>query len=157
MTAPSLAPVLKEHAFVKGLEPEYLDLIIECAHNVVFQAGEFIVRQGEDANHFYLIRHGKVAIEISSPARQGLIIQTLTDNDVLGWSWLFPPYQWQFDAQATELTRAIALNGLCLRGKCDSDPGLGYELMKRFSSILFETLQVTQLQLLDLYGVPTRD
>lgn len=156
MMTSTLAPVLKQHAFFQGLKPEYVDLLIDCASNVRFDAGEFIFRQGEDANYFYLIRHGTVAIEISSPQHQTITIKTIGENEVLGWSWLFPPYQWQFDARALELIRAIALDARCLRGKCDSDPVLGYELMQRFSNIMLETLQATRLQLLDLYGTPTQ-
>ncbi len=156
MTRSTLAPILKEHAFFEGLKPDYIELLIECASNVRFDAGELIFRQGEEANRFYLIRHGRVAVEISAPGGKAIALKTLTDNDVLGWSWLFPPYQWQFDARAQELTRAIALDARCLRGKCDQDPELGYELMKRFSFIMLETLQATRLQLLDLYGLPNR-
>jgi CRP-like cAMP-binding protein len=154
MTTASLAPILKQHAFFEGLKPEYVDLLIDCASNVRFNGGEFIFHQGEAANRFYLIRHGTVAIEISSPKRKSITLKTLGENEVLGWSWLFPPYQWQFDARALELVRAIALDARCLRGKCDSDPVLGYDLMKRFSNIMLETLQATRLQLLDLYGTP---
>jgi CRP-like cAMP-binding protein len=156
MTISNLAPILREHAFFEGLQPDYIELLIECASNVCFNAGEFIFRQGDEANRFYLIRHGKVAVEISAPGQRTIAIETLTDNDVLGWSWLFPPYQWLFDARSLELTRAIALDGRCLRGKCDSDPALGYELMKRFSFIMLESLRATQIQLLDLYGLPNR-
>lgn len=152
----NLAPLLKEQAFFEDLKPEYIELLVECAANVRFEANQLIFRQGEDADRFYLIRQGKVAIEISAPGQPAIVIKTLTDHDVLGWSWLFPPYRWQFDARAMELTRAIALDGRCLRGKCEADPVLGYELMKRFSSIMLETLQATRLQLLDLYSVPSR-
>ena len=155
MTISTLAPILKEHALFQGLKPDYIELLIECASNVRFNAGELIFRQGKEANRFYLVRHGRVAVEISAPGRQ-ITIKTLTENEVLGWSWLFPPYQWQFDARALELTRAIALDARCLRGKCDHDPELGYELMKRFSCIMLETLQASRLQLLDLYGGPNR-
>lgn len=152
----NLASVLQEHIFFEGLKPEYVELLVECASNVRFEANQLIFRQGEHADRFYLLRQGKVAIEISAPGQPAIVVKTLTDHDVIGWSWLFPPYCWQFDARAVELTRAIALDGRCLRGKCEADPVLGYELMKRFSSIMLETLQATRLQLLDLYSVPSR-
>ena len=156
MTISTLEPLLKEHSFFLGLKPEYIQLLVECASNICFEAGQMIFHREEEANRFYLLRHGRVSVEISSPGKQAIVIKTLTDNDVLGWSWLFPPYQWQFDARALELTRAIALDGRCLRGKCDNDPELGYEMMKRFSFIMLESLQATRLQLLDLYGLPER-
>jgi CRP/FNR family transcriptional regulator, cyclic AMP receptor protein len=152
----SLGPLLKEHAFFDDLKPEYIDFLVDCASNVRFEANQLIFRQGENADRFYLIRSGKIAIEISAPGQPSITIKTLSEHDVLGWSWLFPPYQWQFDARAVVLTRAIALDGRCLRGKCETDPSLGYELMKRFSWVMLETLQATRLQLLDLYSAPHR-
>ncbi|MDJ0718670.1 MAG: cyclic nucleotide-binding domain-containing protein [Prochloraceae cyanobacterium] len=150
-----ITPILKEHTFLEGLKPNYIELLSECASNARFEAGELIFRQGEAANRFYLITYGKVAIEITPPTGQSIVIKTLTDNDVLGWSWLLPSYQWHFDARALQLTRTIVLDARCLRGKCDRDPELGYRLMERFSFMILETLQSTQLQLLDLYGRPT--
>jgi CRP-like cAMP-binding protein len=148
----TLEPILAEHPFLKDLNPRHLQLIVGCAWNARFNAGQFIFREGEEANHFYLIRHGKVTLEIFVPGRGPLVIQTLTEGDVLGWSWLFPPYRWHFDAQAIGLTRAIALDGKCLRSKCEEDHDLGYELLKRFSHIMLQRLQATRLQLLDIYG-----
>jgi CRP/FNR family transcriptional regulator, cyclic AMP receptor protein len=81
-----------------------------------------------------------------------VIIQTVGSGDVLGWSWLIPPYRWRFDARTVERTRAIALNGQCLRTKCDDSPRLGYELLKRVTSVFAERLLATRLQLLDVYG-----
>lgn len=152
MATQTLEPLLAEHPFFRGLEPHYLSLLVGCAANVRFDAGEYIFREGEDANEFYIIRHGKVALELFTPERGILTIQTLGAGDVLGWSWLFPPYRWRFDARARELTRAIALDGTCLRRKCDEDHSLGYELVKRFAQIIIERLQATRLQLLDVYG-----
>lgn len=144
---------LSEHPFFQGLEPGYLQLAAGCASNTRFDAGEFIFREGEEANQFYLIRHGKVSLEVFAPNRGSLVIQTLDEGDILGWSWLIPPYQWRFDAKALELTRAIALDGKCLRNKCEEDHDLGYELLKRFTAILGQRLDATRFQLLDLYGV----
>jgi CRP-like cAMP-binding protein len=77
----------------------------------------------------------------------------LAAGEVLGWSWLIPPYHWKFDARAIEQTRALALDGKCLRTKCEEDHDLGYELLKRFAQIMEERLQATRLQLLDVYGL----
>jgi hypothetical protein len=81
-----------------------------------------------------------------------MTIETIGEGEVLGWSWLFPPYRWQFDAQAVGLVRAIAFDGRCLRGKCEEDHDLGYWLMQRFAQVMSQRLQATRLQLLDLYG-----
>jgi len=149
----TLEPILAEHPFLKGLEPQYLKLIIGCASNVRFKAGQFLFHEGEEANKFYMIRQGKVAVEIRADKRSSIIVQTVGEGEVLGWSWLIPPYRWRFDARAVELTRAIALDGKCLRTKSEEDHDLGYELLKRFSDIIVERLDATRLQLLDLYAV----
>lgn len=149
----TLEPYLAEHPFFKGLDPAYLKILVGCASNVRFDAGQFILREGEAANNFYIIRHGKVAVEIFSPNRGAVTIQTIGEGDVLGWSWLIPPYHWRFDAKAVEPIRALALDGKCLRTKCEKDHDLGYELLKRFAHIITGRLEATRLQLLDVYGV----
>ena len=120
-----------------------------------FNAGEFIFRAGEEANHFYLIREGKVSLEVFAPARGSLTIQTLRGGDILGWSWLVPPYTSRFDARAAEMSRAIVLDGKCLRDKCEADHELGYELLKRVTPILGQGLDATRLQLMDVYSSAT--
>jgi len=148
----TIESILDEHPFFKGFEQRYLQMIVGCASNVRFNSGQFIFREGEEANQFYILRHGKVALEIFTPDRGSIIIQTISEGDVLGWAWLFPPYRWHFDARAIDLTRAIALDGKCLRAKCEEDPNLGYELVKRVANIIMQRLQATRLQLLDVYG-----
>ncbi len=149
----TLEPILAQHPFFRELQPHHLELIVGCASNVRFASGDFIFHEGEEANEFYLIRHGRVALEIAAPGRGPITIQTLTEGEILGWSWLLPPYRWLFDARAVELTRAIALDGECLRNKCEEDHDLGYELLKEFGDIMMRQLQATRLQLLDVYGV----
>jgi CRP-like cAMP-binding protein len=148
----TLERILSEHPFFKGLEEPYLQLLVGCASNVRFNAGEVVFREGEEANQFYLIRQGKVAVEMFAPSRGPIILQTLGEGEVLGWSWLVAPYKWRFDGRAVELTRAIALDGECLRGKCEEDHNLGYELMKRVSHVMEKLVEATRLQLLDVYG-----
>ena len=149
----TLEPLLADHPFFRGLTQSDIQLLTGCAKNVRFEPGQTIYREGEDADQFYLIRDGKVAIEIFIPERGSAPILTLGTGDTLGWAWLIPPYKWRFDARAIEMTRAFALDGKCLRGKCDDDPRLGYELLKRIAGDIVELLDVTRLQLLDVYGV----
>lgn len=148
----TLEPILAAHPFFHELHPRHLQLLVSCAANVRFEAGQFIFREGEEANQFYLLRHGTVSLDIFVPQRGALTIQTLRAGDVLGWSWLFPPYRWHFDARAVTLTRALALDGKCLRLKCEDDHDLGYALFQRFAQLMTERLQATRLQLLDVYG-----
>jgi CRP/FNR family transcriptional regulator, cyclic AMP receptor protein len=148
----TLESVLKEHVFFRDLAPEFLKTIVGCASNVRFHPGERVFREGDEANRFYLVRQGIVAIEVYVPGQGGLTIQTVAAGEVLGWSWLFPPYRWHFDARAVDETLAFALDGKCLRDKCEANHDLGYDLMKRFSLIMLERLQATRLQILDVYG-----
>jgi CRP-like cAMP-binding protein len=148
----TLKSILAEHPFLKDLAPHHLELIVGCASNVRFDPNQFIFREGEEANQFYVIRHGRAALEIVAPERGPIMIETLGEGEILGWSWLIPPYHWHFNARAIELTRAIALDGKCLRSKCEEDHDLGYELLKRFAHIIEQRLQSTRLQLLDIYG-----
>jgi CRP-like cAMP-binding protein len=147
----TLEPILAKHPFLRGLEPRHLKVLVGCASNVRFNAGQFLFHEGEEANEFYMIREGKVAVQIQGAERGPITVQTIGEGEVLGWSWLIPPYRWRFDAKAAELTRAIALDGKCLRTKSEEDHDLGYELLKRFAGIIVERLESTRLQLLDVY------
>ena len=144
--------LLAEHPFLRDLPEDDLGLIAGCGRNVHFRAGESIFEEGSEADEFYVIRGGRVRLSVHSPQRGEITIATVTDGEVLGWSWLFPPYRWQFDARAVAETSAVALDGACLRGKCEADNALGYRLMKRFAQVAQQRLQQTRLQLLDLYG-----
>jgi CRP/FNR family cyclic AMP-dependent transcriptional regulator len=150
----SIEQVLAEIKTFEGLEQRHLDRIAGCGQNTGFASGEQIAREGDRADTFYVIRHGRVALETPAPGGGPLLITTLGDGTVVGWSWLFAPYRWEFDARAVEDTRAIAFDGACLRGKCEEDHELGYVLMQRFVQIILDRLQATRLQLLDVYGNP---
>jgi CRP-like cAMP-binding protein len=148
----SLERILKEHPFFAPFAPEHLRLVTGCARNHRFAAGEYLFHEGAPANEFFLIRHGRVALEIAAPGKAPVIIETLHDGDIAGASWLVPPYRWMFDARALELTRAIGIDAACLRGKCDADHDLGYEMMRSVLTVLQKRLQATRLQILDVYG-----
>ncbi len=144
--------ILGEHPFFAGLAPEHRQFIAGCARNHRFDAGEYLLKEGSPADEFFLIRHGRVALQISAPGREPVTVTTLNAGDIVGASWLAPPYRWTFDARALELTRAIGMDAACLRGKCEQDHHLGYDMMKRFVPILISRLQATRLQVLDVYG-----
>lgn len=150
----TLEPYLTEHPFFAGLDQPYIELLTGCARNVRFDAGETIFRQGGEADNFYLLRHGRVAIEVPAPQGGSIVIDSLDPGDVFGASWIVAPYRWHFDARALDQTRAVALDATCLRGKCEADPRLGYELLKRFAVVLQERLRSAQLQLVDIYANP---
>ena len=144
--------LLAEHSFFSDLAREDLEFIATCGRNVAFRAGTQIAREGDPADAFYVIRKGRAAIEMYAPGRGSLRVQTVGEGDILGWSWLIPPHHWVFDVRALEDVRAIALDGRCLRDKCDANHEVGYQLMRRFAQILTRRLQATRIQLLDLYS-----
>lgn len=144
--------LLRGHTFFQDLDPGYLALLVGCATNVRFSERALLMREGEQADRFYLIRRGKVGVEIARPAGDPIVVQTLADGDVAGFSWLFGPHAYEFDVRALTPVLAFALDGVCLRGKCEQDPRLGYELMQRFAQIAAQRLQATRLRLLDMYG-----
>jgi CRP/FNR family transcriptional regulator, cyclic AMP receptor protein len=151
----TLEGILAEQPFFSGLDPRYIQLATGCASNVRFNAGDLIFREGDEADSFYLIREGKVALELFAPGRGSLTVQTLEDGEILGYSWLIAPHHWRFDGRAVNATRAIVLDGRCLRAKCEEDHKLGYELLNRIASILGQSLDATRLRLLDIYGSGT--
>jgi len=144
--------VLRAVPLFDGMTPEALEVVAGCGSNVRFHQGEVLFAEGDRADTFYVVRHGSVALELFVPPRGMVTIETLEGPEVVGWSWLFPPYRWHFEARARSLVRATAFDGACLRAKCEADPALGYDLMSRFAQVLIDRLQWTRLRLLDVYG-----
>lgn len=134
-----------------GLSAEHRATIAGCGRLEVVESGAWLLREGEPAERFYVIREGAVTIETFAPQRGAVVLQTLHEGDLLGWSWLVPPYRTTFDARAVQRTRLVVFDGACLRGKCEADPALGYALLQRFTGVMLARLQHTRLQLLDLY------
>jgi CRP/FNR family cyclic AMP-dependent transcriptional regulator len=144
--------LIRDIPLFRDLAPEWLELISGCGANIRYSPDEMLFRDGDEASSFYVIRHGDVALETFVPVRGPVTIETLGPGEVVGWSWLFPPYRWHFDARALSLVRATIFDATCLREKCDADPSLGYDLMSRFAQVVIERLQWTRLRLLDVYG-----
>jgi CRP-like cAMP-binding protein len=151
MAIETLGALLREHPFFSGLDEPYIEFIAGCGRNVVFEPGAYLFREGDEADQVFIVRRGRVALEINAPGRGAVVLDSSEAGEVIGFSWLFPPYRWQFDGRALEPVRAVALDGVCLRGKCEEDPKLGYELMRRFASILLRRMQSARLRLIDMY------
>ena len=147
-----LEGIVLEHPFFAGLGPEFGGAISGCARNLRFSSGEYLFREDEPADEFYLLRHGTVALEMHAPGRQPIVVATLREGDILDGAWLVPPYRWTSAGRAAEVVRALGVNARCLREKCEADHDLGYELMKRFAGAMGERLRATRLQVLDVYG-----
>lgn len=149
-----MADILRGHSLFRDLPPDAVATVVGCATNVAFRAGDLLLREGEEATTLYLVRRGVVAIEVHAPGRDARTLQTLEPGQVVGWSWLVPPYRWSFDARAVTDVGAVAIDGACLRTKAEAHPAFGYALLGRISAMLLERLQAARTQLLDLYGVP---
>jgi CRP/FNR family transcriptional regulator, cyclic AMP receptor protein len=150
----TLEDILARHPFWNNLLPQYFPLLIESAVIERFRPGEQIFKKGYDAEHFYLIHRGKVALETAYVPGQGLItIRTLGAGEAFGWSWLFPPHQWQFSARALEPTEAVVFEGKALRNKAKENPAFGYDLALRVGGIMMQQLLATRMRLLDICEV----
>ncbi len=150
----TLDVLLAEHPLFAGLGDDLLQLVAGCATNVHFATGEYLFRTGESAEHVYLIRTGRVALELVGPAGSRLVVDTVDAGGIVGLSWLIPPYQWYLDARAADSTSAVALDATCLRLKCDADPRVGYQLLQRVAGQMYQRVLSAQVRLADVYGAP---
>lgn len=152
MQVQDLSTSLTSHPFLEDMDEELIQTLTSCASNVVFQEGTYLFHEDEDARIFYLIRSGRVALEVQAGEKGRVRIQTLGPGEVIGWSWLISPYRWHFDAFALEKVHSFMLDATCLRAKCETDCRFGYEILRRFTEVLQRRLEATRLQLLDVYG-----
>ena len=148
----SMAEILAAHPLLQGLSDEHVALIVGCSKNVAFEPGQLLLSEGAPADTFYLVRRGRVAIEVHGPGRGAHVIETVGPGAVVGWSWLVPPYRNTLDGRAIDSVGAVAVDGACLRTKAEADPALGYALLTKVAAVLLSRLQATRLRLLDLYG-----
>jgi CRP-like cAMP-binding protein len=151
MSEDSILGAFAGHAFLRGLSQRHLMQLASGARPFTAAAGEFLAREGEPAHHFYLIQAGHVALSARAGARGSVEVQTAGPGDVVGWSWMVPPYRWQFEARAKDAVSGIALDAAWLRDQCEQDYQLGYHLLKHLATVLATRLAATRLQLLDVY------
>jgi CRP/FNR family cyclic AMP-dependent transcriptional regulator len=144
---PDIEKRLAAHPFLKGMSPHHLELLALCAMPTEFDDGQMVLREGEPASGFYLIETGTVALEGKTEDGKTAVIDTVSGGEPLGWSWLFPPYLWSFDARATQPCTAICLSGLLLRQHRDDDLTLSHELHKRASEVMVRRLQAARNKL----------
>jgi|SRR6185369_6328703 len=144
----SLQSVIVSHPFFQGMKPAHLEVIAGCATEARFESDQILFREGEPANKFYLIQGGRIALEAHELVDGTVPVQELGAGDVLGWSWLFPPFVWHLRARALEPTGAVVLDGAHLLIAAERNGNFGYELMKRVAQVLIRRLQATRKQLL---------
>ena len=145
--------ILAAHPVFKDFDKETLDLLAGCARNEHFRSGQTIYSEGDDADKVFLVREGDVAVEISAPQHEPLIVETLRSGDVLGWSWMVPPYKHMSDTRALNDVRAVSLDAVCMRGKSETNPALGYHMFQHLVPHMAKRFRALRLQLLDVYGM----
>ena len=140
----TIADLIGDAPALAGLAPHHLELIAGCGENTHFHAGATLAGAGQSADHFFLVRHGSVALELAVPQHDALTISTLHDGDIAGLSWLFAPHRWMFDGRAVEDTQATEYIA--------AEQQLDAELLQQMAAVAVSRLQATRLQLLDVYA-----
>ena len=143
---------LAQHPVFKEFKPEHIALIASFATTAEYAPQQPVFEQGKRADHFYIVREGRVTVQIPSIDGEPFDIQTLADGSILGWSWLLPPYRWNFDARATTACKIIAVDGEKLRAACEADNALGYRLVKRVAELMAERLHAARMAAVRHYG-----
>jgi CRP/FNR family transcriptional regulator, cyclic AMP receptor protein len=154
MTSKSV-PAMASHQFIRGMPAEYITALSGAARHVTVPARHRLFDEGGTADRFWLIEAGRVALDFHVPGHGTVIIEAVGRGDVIGWSWLYSPFQWRLGAVAMQPVQAFEVDGRAVREMCAADPGFGYELTRRFLTVVVDRLQATRSRLLDVTGQPT--
>jgi CRP/FNR family cyclic AMP-dependent transcriptional regulator len=138
--------------FFAGLAPHLLRQLCAEGHLVGYPSGERLFAEDGAADRFWLIEDGSIALDLRVPGRGDQVIETLAAGTVVGWSWLYPPYRWNFGAATRSPVQAVVFDAAAVRGRCDTDPVFGYAMLRLFTPVITERLHATRLRLLDLYA-----
>jgi CRP-like cAMP-binding protein len=140
---------LAGHQFLRGMPAHHLAYLAEVTSLVTAPAQHRLFEAGDVAHHFWLIRAGQVAVDLRPPGEDRVVIQTIGRGEMLGVSWFFPPFQWQFGAVTGQPTELFEVGAAAVRGRCETDPDFGYEFTRRMIVVVARRLQATRIQLLD--------
>lgn len=147
----SLTSMLLHHPFFEGFTEEQLSKLSSCAFTEEFKQGDLLIEEGKEADKFYLLRMGDIALTTYIPTQGQVTIQTLHAGDILGWSWLYPPFVWHFSGLAQVPVFAIGFDAECVRELAWEDEPFGLQLMHHFGQIMLRRLQNARRQMLDVY------
>ena len=154
MSNESIEKYLSEHAFFSGLDTAYVKYLAESASERQIGKGEVLFKQGKAADKFYLVRSGQISVQVPALMGPVLEIQTLGEDQILGWSWLIPPYRWHFLARALEDSEILEFDGSAILTHCEEDTAFGYQLLKRFAGLMSERLEAARLKMMDQWNPP---
>lgn len=152
MSKDELVNYLRSHTIFSDLEPAHIEILANHAEEKVFAADDLLFRQGDAAENFYILVDGSIRIYVPSISGPALVVQVLGKDEVLGWSWLIPPYKWTFEARADRDSKVIAFDGKTLMQLCDKDTGFGYALMKRFTGLMSQRLHAARRKMMDSWA-----
>ncbi len=151
-----IGELLRHHRFFSTMDDRVLDTVARQCRAANFKRGTVLARTGQPAEKFFLILSGRIAIETHGRSSAPRVLETLGKDEVFGWSWLFPPFQWTFDAVCLDDARVLEINGEELRDLCEHDPAIGYQVLRRFTQLMTQRIQALRLQLMDVYGETTQ-
>ena len=144
---------VSDHPFLRGLNPALVEAVSQGSVDTTYETGELLVREGDVADRFHLVFHGEVAVEVGGPEGKRQTVQTIGPGEVLGWSWISPPYLWQFDGRAVKETRVVSLDTSVLRRALEARPVEGYRFLQRLLPVIGQRLENTRVQLLELRDI----
>ena len=139
---------LATHPFLHGMREDHLAVLVLTATEVTFPAGHRMFEDRGNARRFWLIESGRVKLDLQIPGEGPAVIEHVGMGELLGWSWLFPPYQWAFGAVAVTPVKAFEFDAVEVRARCASNPELGYELTQRMAQMLAHRLRTARIRLL---------
>ena len=148
------AEALAAHPFLHGISRDHLAVLAEAASDVAFPARHRLFEDGGSASRFWLVQSGQVTLDLHMPGQGQVRIDTIGMGELLGWSWLFPPYKWAFGAVAASPVEAFEFDGRAVRTSCASDPVLGYEVTRRLAHVVAKRLQATRVRLITASSQP---
>ena len=154
MNKQSIEDYLSTHAFFSGLDENFMQFVSNSATEKQVRKGDILFRQGERADKFFLLRQGQISIQVPALVGPALEIQHLGEDQILGWSWLIPPYRWHFLARAVEDSDLLEFDGSAILAHCEEDPKFGYDLFKHFAALMSERLEVARQKMMDQYNPP---
>ena len=150
MNNQAITDYLSGHEFFSELNEDILKFISEYANIRTIKKGDILFRQDETANKFYVLLNGRISVQVPALIGPTLEIQTLGKNQILGWSWLISPYQWDFLAKAEEDSELLEFDGTAILARCEQESEFGYELLKRFAALMSERLDAARLKMMKI-------
>ncbi len=154
MSNQSIEDYLPTHAFFSGLDDSFMKFLSDSATQLRVKKGDVLFQQGERAVKFYLLRNGQMSVQVPALMGPTLEIQTLGEDQILGWSWLISPYRWNFQARALDDSDLLEFDGSAILARCEKDPKFGYELLKRFAALMSERLDAARQKMMDEWNPP---